>query len=840
MQLQVQQASPGGAPPLVSAMFDGYGCPAGAYDEAFVSPGVPRPHWAKFLSDLAACGKDEISLRWENGQTILRDHGVTYNTYDGLEDVERPWNLDLIPFIIDPEEWLRIERGVIQRTRLLNRILNDTYTGRQMLIRDGLLPPALIFANPSFIRPCRGIGNSGRPYLSLHSIDLIRNAAGSWQVLGDRTQAMNGIGYSLENRTIVSRILPEMFRAQGVRRLNQFFGELRDSLSAIERRDGDMPRIVLLSPGTRHEAYYEHTMMARYLGITLVEGGDLTVRNREVHLKTLEGLQKVDVILRRVDDVFCDPLELRSDSFLGVAGLTESLRAGNITISNALGASLAESPALLPFLPRLCNHYFGEQLELSSGDAWWCGEAEALSHVISNLGSMLIRPAFPPVAAGNFDCPGMNGPELEELGNSIRANPHTFVAQSPVTLSHAPAWVDGRLVPCPIVLRVFVASIGADYVVMPGGLTRISSSLTSPGLNLQFSVGSKDTWIANVGERDLAPASILLENRQTGRTTGGVPSRTADNLYWLGRYSERLEHTVRVLRTTLSRHINEPTQRSISELATLEAILGELFVGDADVPDAEALPLEERILGAIYARGVAGGIVELVDRIGDIASQARDRFSGDTWRILNKLTMMPGPRPQHIPATKAYALTHDLIGDLAALSGMEMENMTRGYDWRFLDFGRRIERLMNMGDLIRCALSSGGDQSAILHVLLEAADSSMTYRRTHYAEPTVTSVLELLMLNVRNPRSIAFQLARMIDHIEELPGDPATGEGGSELDALRALQTDSLTLESVEQLANWVSPATMNDLELWFTRLNLDLAEVSDRLTQRYFNLTMS
>src|SRR6266566_3264371 len=382
-----------------------YSAGSGVYDEMNEAPGISRPHWRPLIETLEQLGRHELQSRWENGRRIIREHGVSYSIYGDPEGMDRPWGLDLVPLLITGEEWARIEAGLVQRSRLFNLILADIYAGSQRLLRDGFLAPELVYANPGFLRACRGIQLGSGVYLHLHACDLGRSPDGQWWVLSDRTQAPSGAGYAWENRTVVSRILPEQLRDCNVQRLGGFFRQQREMLFKLAPAGRNQPSIVLLTPGPQHETYFEHAYLARHLGFPLIEGADLTVRDRRVFLKTIEGLQPVDVILRRVDDSFCDPLELRSDSFLGVSGLIEATRAGNVTLANALGAGLMESPAFLAFLPSLCRHVLGEELLLPSIATWWCGQAEELRYVIEHLDSLIVKPAFGAEPLPSFTVP---------------------------------------------------------------------------------------------------------------------------------------------------------------------------------------------------------------------------------------------------------------------------------------------------------------------------------------------------------------------------------------------------------------------------------------------------
>ena len=427
------------------------------YNE-FAPDGVtPRPYWSAFIDSVQDLGPDELARRWERAERRIRENGVTYNVYTDPQGINRPLEIDPFPLLIPPEEWQFLEAGIIQRAQLLNLLLEDIY-GRRELVRNGDLPAALLFANPAFLRPLTGLSVPQRCPLHLLGVDLARSPDGRWWVLADRTQSPSGTGYALQNRTIVRDVLPEAFRSANVTRLASFFRAQREALLGLAKCDN--PRAVLLTPGPYNETYFEHSYLARYLGFTLVEGADLTVRGRRVYLKTVEGLHSVDVILRRVDDDFCDPLELRGDSFLGVAGLVEAVNAGNVVLANALGSGVVETAAIMPFLPGLSRKLLGEPLKLPSVATWWCGQDYALDWVLNHLESVVLKPAFPSRGMEPIFGANLSKPEQSKIRDQIRSRPYAYVAQEQVALSTAPVWDQGHLYPRSLVLRTYVLNTG--------------------------------------------------------------------------------------------------------------------------------------------------------------------------------------------------------------------------------------------------------------------------------------------------------------------------------------------------------------------------------------------
>ncbi len=757
------------AEPVPSSLLAQYRPSSEVFDEMSTATGSVRPHWQSLLAGLERIGPEDLRERAESVRQLLREHGVTYNVHADGQSATRTWELDMLPLVIDPAEWAQLEAGLIQRTRLLNLVLADIY-GPQRLLQDGFLPPALLHANPGFLRSCHGIRPPRDLFLTLHAVDLTRAPNGRWWVLSDRTQAPSGVGYALENRGILSRILPDEFRESQVQRLGGFFDRRKAGLRSLAPWTS-APNVVLLTSGPYSETYFEHTYLARHLGYQLVEGSDLAVRDRRVYLKTLEGLQPVDVIVRRVDDTWCDPVELRADSLLGVPGLVEAARAGNVAISNALGAGAVETTALLAFLPALAQRLLGEKLLIPNVATWWAGQESERNYALSALKSLVVKRAFVGVHGEPSFGEKLDPEELDGLASSIRANPHAYVSQERVALSTAPAWNGNTLEPRPLILRCFVCATPDGFAVMPGGLTRVSASPDSPIVSSRYGGGSKDTWVRSTAPVEgTALADSTAPAIRQERVASHVPSRIVENLFWLGRYAERIEDATRLLRTVLSRLAGEGGPAEDGELGALTRWLTRVQI----LPPRLAGRLDEQQLASelrelVFERNRAGTIRDLLGQLGFLISSVRDRFSGDTWRIVNQMqTDFPAAMSRATPGAILLAL-HRLIFQLAAFSGMEMENMTRGHAWRFLDIGRRLERGINLVTNVSAVLATDPDGTA-LTPLLEYTDSTMTYRRRYLARPELPTALTLLLKDESNPRSLAFQFKALGRHLAELPG----------------------------------------------------------------------
>jgi len=807
------------------------------YDEMLAPGGARRPHWKRIIEPLEELGETGFALRWQEGRRLIHENGTTYNIYSDPQSLERPWPLDPIPLVLDGAEWAGIERAIVQRATLLNTILADLY-GPQRLLNDGLLPPELLFPNPAFLRSCCHVPVPGGVYLHMYAADLARSADGRWWVIADRTQAPSGAGYALENRLVTARVLTDIFRNAGIQRLAPFFKAYRDSLVALAPGNQENPRIVVLTPGPYNETYFEHAFLARYLGLTLVEGGDLTVRDYRVFLKTLGGLLPVDVIVRRQDDTYCDPLELRADSMLGVPGLVQAMRAGTVTVANALGSGLVESAAPASFLPMLCRHVLGEDLRMPAVATWWCGDEPALEYVADRIAGLVIKPAFP--AAGEHPVFGvrLSAAERAALIGRLRANPRAYVAQEQVALSTVPVWEDGPLRPRHLVLRVFAVASNGSYALMPGGLTRVTTSLDDLVTSMQGGGGSKDTWVAAEGPASqlslLAAATSRLD---ISRATFDLPSRVADNLFWLGRYMERVEPAVRVARAILPRLFQDTDLAAVAGVATCVRILTGLgyFPSPAESEDRTS-SAEGDVFSVIY--GADHGLPALMHQVRRVASLLRDRISTDAWRILNQLDeqLSSAPAPAPLGVSAAQALLNQAVSTLSAFSGLVMESMTRGDGWRFLDIGRRLERAWQIVDLIRHGLGFAcTHDSGQLEVLLEIADSSITYRSRYLTSMQAELVLDLLLLDEANPRSLAYQLIRLREHIEHLPGSRSLIRRPAEARIAISLLT-SVQLLEVRELACDQAEGRRTNLENLLNRLAGDLRLLSETLTREYFS----
>ncbi|MDB5807438.1 MAG: hypothetical protein JWN73_4760 [Betaproteobacteria bacterium] len=799
---------------------------AGRYDEMLGADGAPRNHWRALYDYLSHATPAAMRARLQSVARQVRENGITYNVYADPLGADRPWDLDVLPLILGHDEWVGIEAAVAQRATLLNRVISDIYSGEEVL-SEGLLPPELVHGHAGFLRPCHGITPPDGVHLHVYAADLARSGDGRWWVLADRTQAPSGAGYALENRLVISRAFPSLFRDLKVRHLARFFATLRDSLAYWAPRDVEAPRIVLLTPGPYNETYYEHALLARYLGFPLVEGNDLTVREGQVWLKTLSGLSRVHVILRRLDDDYCDPLELRSDSALGIPGLTEAARRGNVLIANSLGSNLLESGTLLGFLPKLCERLLGEPLKMPSIGTWWCGEEAALEEVIEHLDDLVIKPAYPQLRIATVFGGDLKGEARAAFIDKLRAQPRHYVAQERVKISQAPVWDRSRehgLSAGAVGLRVYACATPNGYMVMPGGLARVATGLDERTMSNQRGGGSKDTWVLST-----APVSnFSLLRRTIGpqdlvRSNVHLSSRVAENLFWLGRYMERCDNTARLMRVTLGRLIDGAFDTPGKESACLMAICQFAGLLDHDM-EATRDAVEARILESLSADTGLGASLHQLLRI---AMQLRERLSLDNWRTLNHMLADQAEWERKPPAL-ADALTalDRTTASLMTLAGFALDGMTRDQGWRFLSMGRRLERMQFLCMSLQQALSLPRD--AELDWLLELADSIVTYRARYMARPEWLPLLDLLLLDTGNPRSIAFQLFGLNDYLLRL--EEIYGPSGAEV-----LQAPMQAIQELE-IDRDLRPDSERLLAL-LRNLQSASYSLSEHLGQRFFSL---
>ena len=808
------------------------------------------PAWSHFFEQLGTDGFADLHRRSVNLERQIRDNGVTYNVYADKNGPQRPWSLDLFPLIVSPESWAQIEAGVQQRVRVLDRVLADVY-GPQRLFAEGLLPPALVRGHPGYLRAMHGVKPPGDTWLHIAAFDLARGPDGNWWVVSQRTQAPSGLGYLLENRMAVSRQFPQAFETLHVQRLASTYSVMMEGLQRMCPA-GSPPHIALLTPGPYNETYFEHAYLARYLGITLVEGSDLTVRDQRLYLKTLQGLRPVHGLIKRLDDQYLDPLELRPDSTLGVPGLLQAIRAGNVLVANMPGSAFLESPALLGFLPGLARHLIGEKLKLPALPTWWCGERAALEAALPQLADCAIKPTYPGSDSySTFDAvlgSQLSRRELDEWAGRIVRQGENHTVQSYLPLSQMPTWHQdvgsGHIAPRAMLLRVFAVSDGAQsWRVLPGGLARLAGP-DAQIASMQRGGSSADVWVQTHGEVD---RTTLLQPHATpaslARHRAPVTSRAAENMFWLGRYTERAENSVRLSRLTLDLLGGQDPSSP-----ALLVWLNRLALRSAMVPrETPGAPRSRRVfqraliaeLGNVDHGGSVGYNLRCIRQA---AAAVRERLSQDHWNqivrgeteFLHRCTEQAGESGEgRYASAGALRALEAASAALAAMTGAQTDRMTRDDAWRLLSIGRHIERL----GFLSGALAAGFDTGSVHEVagfdaMIALFDSTITFHARYQQRRDVATMVDLLVLDGDNPRSLAWVTQQLRGRIARLAGS-APGK----LTALSHELPDA-SKWTLERLCLAGDKADYPALIALFAACATAAHHVSDAIGTRYFTLT--
>jgi uncharacterized circularly permuted ATP-grasp superfamily protein/uncharacterized alpha-E superfamily protein len=840
--------------PAIYSLLQQYIPALSSYNELFTADNNIRPDWQTFFSSFHQLGYKELQNRNTDILRLLKENGVAYNIYNDPSGQTRPWELDLVPQLITANEWETINAGLTQRAELLDLLLKDIY-GPQTLIKNGIIPQELIYLHPGFIRSCVNIKLPGQQHLTLYAADMARGNDGRLWIISDRTQAPSGSGYALENRFAMSSVLPELFSNLNVKRLSPYFDSLQQALMKMAPHNTDNPRVVILTPGPDNETYFEHSYLAAYLGLTLVQGNDLMVNDNYVWLKTIDGLEKVDVILRRLDDSYCDPLELKSDSLLGVPGLVQVVRKGNVAIANPLGSSIVESAGLVPFLPAIAKHFFGTELIMPSIATWWCGQPKEMNYVTENLKTLVIRKIFRNVAGTRsaIDGASLSSSHAEELIRQIKANPYLYVGQEKINFSSTPSWVNGKIEAGHSLFRSFLVSHNNSYIAMPGGLTRTSTQKNSFIISNQLGGISKDTWVLSTDEEQEQPVNLQLNTDTLHHKIlkRSLPSHTAENLFWVGRYTERVIYNARLQRTVMQRMLQSNKPFNADSTGTESVLVQTLtqctytfpgFFEDSDPVkrnDIYTKPWTE-LTDVLYNEKRNGSLSHNLSLLKNAVYSVRNFWALDTWRVL---------RQMEEEWNKAKTDTHGdhlgMISSIDALNtsmfaflGMNRESVRREQGWNIMDLGRKIEQALYIITLLRSVFQNKQEEQ-VGHELMESimivSQSLITYRYTYRDHLQLPLALELLMLDTNYPKSLAYLVEKIKRYISLLPKE------GTEIplsDKQRNIQeADSLLkLADVIKLAQH-DPHTMEyaSLNKFLDKLYSLIADTSMLISKTYF-----
>ncbi|MBA3528599.1 MAG: circularly permuted type 2 ATP-grasp protein [Propionibacteriaceae bacterium] len=829
------------------------------FDEFAAPDGTARPSWAPLVDGLAELAGTDLLHSQREVARLLEDEGVTYTPSplsavsiadqdghhtDGVLANAKPWKLDPLPLIVGEREWADLEVGVVQRGELLAAIMADLY-GAQRLLSERQLPAAAVFDHDEFLRPLVGIESLSSQPLFMLAVDLGRDAGGQWKVMSDRTQAPSGAGFAMQNRRVVSRVLPEVYHDVHLHRLTPFFHAMRMALVDAAPRGVEDPRVVVMSPGTHSETAFDQAFLASLLGFPLLEGSDLTVRDGRVWMRALGKLEPVDVILRRVDSTWSDPLELRAGSRLGVAGLVTAVRQGTVSVANNLGSGILENPALLPFLPELSQRLLGEPLRLPSVDTWWCGDEASLSHVLAHLDSLVIRPISRGAGRSVLGS-ALTADQRAGLSARVRQAPHRYVGQEVLTLSSAPTSEQDRLVRRNVVLRSFAVRHANSYTPMLGGLARVNDGsrngnhalVTPPEGGV-----AKDVWV--VSSDPIAAAPVPQPRRGIDIQAESVPLRAAsssaamvprvlNDLFWFGRYAERAEDLLRLVVAT--RTVAIETDGDVTHGRALDVLLQAITHVSATYPGfvAEGCPIMPELRSMMLDRRRSGTVAQSLAASAMAAQGVRDQLSADVWmvfaevdRSLAALAVMSKDQGLQLAET-----SERVLAGLLALAGIVSENMVRDPGWYLLDSGRGLERALQVVSLLRvtlCQERAPEFDRAVVEAVMTSAESIVTFRRRYRERAGTDAVVELLVVDPHNPRSVAYQLARIATDLRSLPNATSTAR------PVRLLQ-DLVETITAADLAALVQPRHGHRpaLEEFLAGLHGQLGALSEAIREQY------
>ena len=816
-----------------------------SYGELIGEDGNIKPDWETLFQSFSMLGDEEISNRNSDTLRLLKENGVTYNIYGDPNGLNRPWKLDNIPFLISKEDWNSIESGLSQRAQLLNLVLEDIY-GERKLLKRGILPMELVYNHAGFLRPCNGIKQPGKHRLILYSADIAKSTEGKLWVVNDRTQAPSGSGYALENRTTMTRVIPELFNGLKVRHLSPYFSALRNGLNEIAPQKNLNPRIVILTPGSKNETYFEHSYLSSYLGFTLVQGNDLIVKDNFVWLKTMGGLERVDVILRRVDDIYCDPLELRADSQLGIPGLLQCVRSGNVSIANPLGSSILENPGLMPFLQLISRYFLSEDLILPTIASWWCGQPKELQYVLDNIQTLVVKKIHRnPTGSSSIDGASLSSAQLDECRRQIKANPSLYVGQEKVEISLSPSLIDERIIPQKVLFRSFLVSNQDDYVAMAGGLVRSSANAGNFNISSQMGGFSKDAWV--ISPEPGRVVTVLNETPEGAAETYNdmLPSHAAENLFWVGRYTERLLGNARFLRTVMQflaegnkliTENNRQTERNLLEAFTRYSFTIPGFTGEK----AEELfgdPWKE-LKDILFNEKRAGGIKYNFLQFHKAIHEVRDHWSTDTWRVVRGIEeqLQNGIPLTHHGHLQMIHTLDDLITSTVAFIGLNRESISREQGWIMLDLGRKIEQSLLVITMLKTTMVKKHNDQVEYNLqqsVLMSNEGLVNYRYKYRRPLQNLLVIDLLLFDPNNPRSLTYQVVRLKSYLINLPKNKGA-QSTSEYERL-ILEADALLRLANKNELSISDGEGYKNLEIFLSELYTILSAIPGMISKAYF-----
>lgn len=822
-------------------------------DELYTAHNGVKPYWRKLFEGFDRLGINGLTARQKDIDWLLSENGVTYNVYNDPQGMNRPWNLNVVPFLVHQNEWQTVETGLKQRAELLNQVLKDVY-GERNLIKNGIIPHEVIYGHRGFLRQCAGIEYTTEKFLSIYAADLSRGTDGRLWVVNDRTEAPSGMGYALENRSTTSRILPEMYTRMNVKRLGGFFQEFNQMLLDASPLKKEDPNIVILTPGSHNETYFEHAYLASFLGYPLVQGNDLVVRDGFLWMKSLQGLMQVDVVLRRVDDVFSDPLELREDSHLGVAGLLDVVRRKNVSIINPIGSAVMENPGLIPFMPSIAKYLLGEDLILPQIASWWCGQEKERNYVLQNLSNLVVkridRTNRESIYFGEF----MTSEELNHLTNDIKRRPYRFVAQERISFSTAPNLIKDALEPRNLVARAFCIASNQNYSVMPGGLVRVAPDRKTVRVSNQRGGTSKDLWVLQ--DKAVKDDKNRHWQKKSSVAISGLndlPSLTAENLFWAGRYVGRTLVNARFIRMVIRQMAmvqNRDEKPDSVKLQTLFKAVTHLtgtYPGFTDKTKEGKLAMDnpyQEMLSVILEADRVGSLSHTMNMFSNSYYSIRNLWSSDMWRVFENIQHLwqNFQNGKDFSINRIEKVLNQLITRLIAFMGLIEESIMVQQGLLLYFIGLQLEQSMLTITKCRSLLTVKHDEQVeydLLEYLLTSHESLNIYRYSYRSFIQLEPVLDLVVLDLEYPRSLTFMINRLQKDIARLPhskkDNHLTNHQKYVLDAFSKLRlAESSDLAKTKSENDFIR----KDLETLFEDLSELLYKTSQSISGTYFNHT--
>jgi len=838
-------------------LLDSYKEKINSYDEVLDQNGEIKPYWKGLFDTLESIGIEELELRNQEIVKKFKENGVTYNIYDNNLESNRAWKLDPIPFLIHESEWKTIELGLKQRAHLLDLILKDLY-GPQLLVKNAIIPAELVFDNAGFLLPCFDIKQKHNKQLLNYAVDLARGPDGKMWLLDNRTQAPSGAGYALENRVVMSKVLPELNEKTYRKRLSPYFNQLQQTVDTLGNNTNENPNVVFLTPGPGNETFFEHVYLSSYLGYTLVQGNDLLVRDGFVWLKSIDQLERVDVIIKRLDDEWCDPLELRRDSLLGIAGLLQVIRLGNVTVLNPPGTSILENYGLMAFMQNACKFLLKEPLLISSIATWWCGQTKELDFVLAHLPKLIIKKTNRKQGFRSIYARLLNKEQLEDLKNLIRKSPKDYVAQEEVSLSTTPAFINGTIEPRYAAIRAFLIAEGDDYAVMQGGLTRSSAVKDKFEISNQLGGISKDTWIITDIPTEYQEKTVERKNTNN-QLNNSLTSRNAENLFWLGRLCERTMALRSFLKIILNRlnenvvkHGNEQPEFLVVLLKSLTHLTQTYpgFVGkeakEGELLDNEAIfanPITELLL-LINDPKKVGSVVYNMQSLLNTINQVSEKWNHDTRRIIDllddSLFTLKNTKTNNINTVNG---TLDRLHiRLFSFYGSIYETLPRDNGFYLMESGKNVERILSLISVLRCTFNykkEEEEEAVLMEAILENHHLLAQYRHIYKSHLSLKAVINMVFLEKNLTYTLSFLLNTLTHYLSKLP---KTNEPNrlsiAEKSALKActiiklIDADSLIqVDETTQFRPELDQTLSDVFEL--------ISNVSNNLSSLYFNHTV-